>query len=306
MIFTGEKAAFGRHETFPPRYGWLTKGIQALIGGGPVFEAEDATVKLGVGKNMVSAIRYWLQATRLIEKREDGWELTDAGIYVFDDQGYDRYLEDEGTIWLLHWLIATNPDLATAFWWFFNRFQKPEFTASEVVNALQDFARAELKTRHAAGTLKGDVAVLTRMYVRSAPSSKVAAEDALDSPLSLLGLVTNHSAARTFESRPTARSSLPPAIVGYAVVELLGAMQTRQLPIEELMYGRVAYPALGSVFRLSETDLIRKLEQLVDILPDIFSLRETAGVHQLYLLEDVLPRELLAVYYADATQEAAA
>jgi len=43
-----------------------------VIGGDPIFEAEDATVKLGVGKNMVTSIRYWLQAARLIVKAEDG------------------------------------------------------------------------------------------------------------------------------------------------------------------------------------------------------------------------------------------
>ena len=68
MKFNGEKAAFGRHETFALRFGWLTKGAQALMSGDPVFEAEDATVRLGVGKNMVSSIRYWLQAARIIER----------------------------------------------------------------------------------------------------------------------------------------------------------------------------------------------------------------------------------------------
>jgi hypothetical protein len=70
MRFDFERTAFGRHETFALRFGWLTKGAQALIGGEPVFEAEDATVRLGVGKNMVSSIRYWLQAARLIERSE--------------------------------------------------------------------------------------------------------------------------------------------------------------------------------------------------------------------------------------------
>ena len=53
MKFTGSpnepfKGAFGRHETFALRYGWLTKGVQELnkgaaVRGTPVFEADDAT-----------------------------------------------------------------------------------------------------------------------------------------------------------------------------------------------------------------------------------------------------------------------
>jgi len=98
MRFTGEKAAFGRHETFALRYGWITKGMQALVGSYSVFDAEDATVQLGVGKNMVASIRYWLQAARLIERTREGWDFTEVGTYLFDDEGEDRYLEDEGTI----------------------------------------------------------------------------------------------------------------------------------------------------------------------------------------------------------------
>jgi hypothetical protein len=129
MKFTGEKTSFGRHETFALRYGWLTKGAQALMSGDPVFDAEDATVQLGVGKNMVASIRFWLQAARLINKSDGRWILTEIGAYLFDDDGRDPYLEDEATIWLIHWLIASNSEIATAWWWFFSRFHKPEFTA---------------------------------------------------------------------------------------------------------------------------------------------------------------------------------
>ena len=139
MKFTGEKAAFGRHETFALRFGWRTKGAQALMSGAPVFEAEDATVQLGVGKNMVTSIRYWLQAAQLIHKTPGGWDLTEVGNRIFGDTGCDPYLEDEATIWLSHWLIASNPELATGWWRFFNRFHKPEFTGAQVSPQSVDF-----------------------------------------------------------------------------------------------------------------------------------------------------------------------
>lgn len=306
MRFTGEKAAFGRHETFALRFGWLTKGAQALMSGEPVFEAENATVKLGVGKNMVSSIRYWLQAARIIVRHKDGWELTEAGAYIFDDDGCDPYLEDEATIWLIHWRIVSNPELATSWWWFFNRFHKSEFTSVEVATALQDFARTQVKGRHAPSTLKTDVAVLLRMYVRSAGANRVPAEEALDSPLSVLGLISGVPGSRTFESRPAQRDGLPVGILGFAIVELLHAAAEQQIPIEELMYGRSELPAIGAVFRLTESALLAKVERLVAAMPGLFALRETAGIHQLYLLREAAPTELLDYHYADAYQEAAA
>lgn len=306
MRFNPDKTAFGRHETFALRFGWLTKGTQALLGGDPVFEAEDATVQLGVGKNMVSSIRYWLQAAQVIVRRGDAWELTETGTNIFDDDGFDPYLEDEATIWLIHWLIASNPELATTWWWFFNRFHKPEFTTADLATALQDFARAEVKGRHAVSTLKTDAAVLLRMYVRSAEATGAPVEEALDSPLSILGLISDLPGAKTFESRPARRDGLPAPILGFAILELLDALGERQIPIADLMYGRSGYPAIGAVFRLTETVLLAKVEHLVRELPEQFALRETAGIHQLYVLGRPAPAEILAAHYLDTLEEAAA
>ena len=306
MRFTGERASFGRHETFALRFGWLTQGVQALSRGQPVFEAEDATVQLGVGENMVSSIRYWLQAAQVVVKSEDGWVLTDIGKYIFDDDGCDSYLEDEATIWLIHWLIASNAELAPSWWWFFNRFHKPEFTSAEVVVALTEFAKAEVKGRYANSTLKSDVAVLLRMYVRSQGNKRVPAEEALDSPLSILGLIDSGEGSRAFESRPAQRDGLPVGILGFAIADLLVSRKETQIPIEELMYGRAGMPAIGAVFRLTESALLAKIERLVAEIPDLFALRETAGIHQLYLLREVTPTELLDYHYENGYEEAAA
>ncbi|MCT7964099.1 DUF4007 family protein [Laspinema sp. D1] len=48
---------FARHETFHPRFGWLKKGFDKAKEDPGVFLAEDAPVRLGVGKNMVRSIR---------------------------------------------------------------------------------------------------------------------------------------------------------------------------------------------------------------------------------------------------------
>ena len=50
ISLTPERSAFGRHETFPLRFGWLTKGVGAWTENPNVFEEEEAIVKLGVGK----------------------------------------------------------------------------------------------------------------------------------------------------------------------------------------------------------------------------------------------------------------
>ena len=111
MKFDPKITKFAGHETFHLRYGWLTKGFRALTKDPKIFEKETATIELGVGKNMVNSIRYWLRACQIIEN--ESYNATKIGELIFNEKkGYDRYLEDEATIWLLHWLIATNPNIA--------------------------------------------------------------------------------------------------------------------------------------------------------------------------------------------------
>lgn len=304
--FTGDKAAFGRHETFPLRYSWLTKGFQALKEDPKVFESEDATVRLGVGKNMVNAIRYWLQAAKIIKRVEGGFEATPVGLAILDDGGYDPYLEDEATIWLVHWMLATNPELATAWYWFFNRFHKPEFTSQEVATALVDFTKNEVKARSSATTVKNDAAILLRMYVRSKGSTRTTIEEALDSPLSMLNLISGVPGSKTFQSRSSSREGLPLGIFAYALGEVFQELGVSEIPIEELMYGKPGYPALGAVFRMTESALLTKLERLVHEFPETFEIRETAGIHQMYLIGENEVSKYLENYYVAQSQEAAA
>jgi len=63
------KPIFARHETFHPRFGWLKKGFDRARDNSRLFLAEDAPVVLGVGKNMVRSIRYWVSSQKkLVEK----------------------------------------------------------------------------------------------------------------------------------------------------------------------------------------------------------------------------------------------
>ena len=55
------KYTFSGHDTFHCRSLWLKKGYDYLLLN-KKFSDDDAVVVLGVGKNMVTAIRYWMKA----------------------------------------------------------------------------------------------------------------------------------------------------------------------------------------------------------------------------------------------------
>jgi len=299
MKLDPKTVAFGRHETFALRYGWLTKGFDAVVEDSKVFISDESTVTLGVGKNMVSSIRYWSQAAGIIESDGDGGFVpTELGESIFGEKdGYDPYLEDEGTIWLIHWLLVSNPELATSWYWFFNHFHKREFTSEECATALKDFVKKYIYSKVAAGTLQHDAKLIMRMYARSKGNGRTPLEEALDSPLSILGLVSQSPGGRAYRSHSDERKNLPLGIFGYAVVECMKGLGIEQIPVEDLMYSKSDVAVPGAAFRLTENALIFMLERLAQELPVTFELRETAGIHQFYIIDDVESADLLEFHY---------
>ena len=302
MDFKLEKTAFGRHESFALRYGWLTKGIQAFETNPNIFSSPDSIVTLGVGKNMVNSIRHWLRATRLVEITPDKKKITPLGAAIFSKDGWDPYLEDEATIWLIHWLLATNPQHATAWYWFFNCFHKPEFTSKEVYSSFRNFAEEKITTKASPTTIKHDIAVLLRMYVQTKKRNQITVEEALDSPLSLLKLITYSPYTRAYQSKFVKKNDLPIGILGFAVTQLFRFNVQTEIPIEDLMYSKDGDIAPGLVFRLSEVALLTKLEQLIRDFPGIYEIRDTAGIHQMHMLQDIDPQYFLAKHYESQQQ----
>src|ERR1017187_670580 len=99
------------HETFPCRYTWLPKAVRGLNDDARLFADEErAMVDLGVGKNMVRSIRFWSLATAIasVAGKGEGHVLTDFGLALFGKRGYDPFLEDRRTLWLIHWNLSTN------------------------------------------------------------------------------------------------------------------------------------------------------------------------------------------------------
>lgn len=302
MKLNPKQVAFGRHETFPLRYSWLTKAYQEVSLDSQVFDSDDSTVKLGVGKNMVSAIRYWALATGIIDRTEGTqghYKTTPFGQFLFDEaQGRDPFLEDEATLWLLHWRLASNPSLATGIYWLFNRYHKPEFTSAEALDALEDFSKHNLSANYSKNTLKNDVAVILRMYTDAPLKKKASIDDVLDAPFIALKLISLLSDNKTHRLEVGFQNSLPLEVIGYVIASLFEATGSDSIALEDLMYGKTDFPAPGAIFNLSEAAFVAQLD-LLEKYNGGFTLRESAGINLLYRNkdEDVKPIQFLHDYF---------
>jgi hypothetical protein len=98
---------FARHETFHPRFGWLKKGFDKASEDNSVFSKESAAVVLGVGKNMVKAIKYWCIAFKVVDETRNYGKFihnpTEFAQKLLGEGGWDPFLENPSSLWLLHW-----------------------------------------------------------------------------------------------------------------------------------------------------------------------------------------------------------
>ncbi len=114
-----QKYTFSGHDSFQCRQLWLKKGYD-FAAAGRSFAEESAVLELGVGKNMVSAIRYWLRAFGITA---EGDVPTDFGNRLLGDTGWDPYLEDEASLWLLHYQLV-KLRVASSYHLIFNEFKR--------------------------------------------------------------------------------------------------------------------------------------------------------------------------------------
>ena len=262
--------SFSGHQTFPFRYTWLKKGVDAVAEDSTVFSSENASVTLGVGKNMVSSIRHWCSVARLIETNNGQRGIlvpTDFGKDFFDDkEGFDPYLDDPATLWLIHWQISTNINQATAWYWAFNILRENQFTPDSFKKELYAWTQQTASRQPISdNTLQRDVNCFIRTYCHSRHNTNAAVvEESFDCPLVELNLIAELPENNGYEFQRGEKKTLPIEIVAWTLISLWNNRfpQREALSFSELMYTE---SSPGRVFRLDEdtmTTYLEKLEQL--------------------------------------------
>lgn len=299
----GMRSAFARHETFHPRYGWLRKAYQAAEKR-VAFHDEDATTNLGVGKNMVRAIRYWGLAYKILaeEPSPANPRLNDVvrapfGNSLLADNGWDPYLEEPGSLWLLHWmLLRLNPECRAPAWWaIFNSPRSFEFTDAALIAELRRFCdeHPELFGDVADSSLVKDARCLLRMY-GSVTQGRDLPEDSIDSPFAELDLIRPlPGSRREFTVNRGAKRSLPDAIVAWACLDYLQLRGDRNRVIS--LNGLAHSPGSpGRAFALTESALSDALSRFTERHVGLLRLTDAAGVRQLISPDAQLTKEVKA------------
>lgn len=295
-------ASFSGHESFPFRNTWLTKGVANCAKSSTIFNEDEAMVTLGVGKNMVRSIRHWCLATRVLE--EDPETPNNRGRHLrpsilgrrlfLGDDAWDRYLEDTGTLWLLHWNLVTNPERATTWYYAFNALHQPEFTKRHLENALGTLARGIPNLRFSDETLRRDTDVFLRTYVGTG-NGRQASEESIDCPLAELNLLYEQAPYGIYSFVRGPKDTLPDAVFVYALWDYIRRLPKRSaIAFDDLAYGPLSP---GRAFKLDEPSLAERLDRLADLTAEAWQFNETAGYKQVMFSGEVGAIQILDDYY---------
>ena len=281
------KPSFGAHETFVFRHGWLKKGLDAAASNPRIFTRDEALVDLGVGKNMVRSIRFWSLATGVVEEgplvgRVRQLELTKFGRRLLADGGWDPYLEDPGSLWLVHWQLAANTDRALVWHITFGDYYETEFSKAQLAR----FVGQQLDKRGWATTpamVEREVDACLRTYAGALARAKgpAALEETLDCPLVELDLLRLNPAEMLYRFNVGPKVTLPAAVFGFALLHYLRGLDVTQrtVAVDDCLY---APASPGQVFKLDENSVVEYLEALEGLTDGAVRLQETAGLRQLF------------------------
>ncbi|HEX8198563.1 MAG TPA: DUF4007 family protein [Pyrinomonadaceae bacterium] len=293
---------FSGHETFPFRYGWLKKGVDAVAQNTEFFSSERAMIDLGVGKNMVTSIKHWCTASGLIKpKRLPNnsrlhYSPTPFGKALIGDGGFDPFLEDTASLWLLHWQLAFNRDQCTTWHWLFNSLRSVEFTKEIIFSGIQDWLEQIGKKATAEKLLKRDIDVCLRTYVHSKQSKGAITEETFDCPLTELGLIIEIEDGKTYQFQRGEQETLPNEIFLFALSEYWRKYNSAA---NSLSLGKIINDegSPGRIFKIDENSAVRRLEQIEEFSDGAFAYAESAGLKEIFRHKDLSDFVWLEHYY---------
>lgn len=286
MINKEKKYTFSGHESFPCKTLWLKKGYDFLVQGKD-FNAAEAVIGLGVGKNMVSSIRYWLRAFGVMDNNDVTW----LGQYLFNNKdGKDLYMEDLATLWLLHFNLVFLKE-ATLYNMFFCGVQRERthFEREQILTYVKlRMVEAGKMAQFNPNTVKKDVAVLLQNY--ALPRKPQSNED-FSSLLIDLDLIRQNSEGKGYYFNVDGKRKVTKEIFLYGLLKLKEQEGDNTIPFDTIQ------ERVGLVFCMQDFETIEMLKLLAGEYSEYFAYSDVAGIKQVQFTKDLDVKQVLDNYY---------
>lgn len=282
-----QRFVFSGHESFSCKSLWLKKGYDFVVNG-KNFNNPEAVVELGVGKNMVTSIRYWLKVFGICENDK----ATELGLFLFDSKnGKDCYVEDLATLWLLHFNLVFLQE-ATLYNLFFCGFQKErsifdrEQLATYVKVKLIEKGKLNLYNQN---TVKKDIGVLLSNYLL--PLNPSSNEDYFSLLIDLDLIRQSSENNKSYYFNIDGKRKVIEEVFLYALIKLREKLGDNSIPFE------VIYENIGVIFCLTDYETIELLKIIVNNYSEYISYSDVAGIRQVQFIGEIDGYQVLKNYY---------
>ncbi len=284
------RPTFSGHESFQCRHLWLKKGYD-FVNSGKSFSESDAVVFLGVGKNMVNSIRFWMRAFDLLDSDD---KLTPFAHSMFSAKGFDPYLEDDASLWLLHYNLVKK-GYATTYSLIFNEMRKErmEFSKDNFVRFVQLKSESEMPFTFNKNTISSDFDVFVKLYIGTETIKD--REDVVSGVFPELGMVktiTRDKLPTQYVIEDSERVGIPDDLILYILLSDDSIGSSVSLDMLERDYN-----SIGAIFAMNRTGIMSKIEGLCAKYPYLVY-RDDSGVRELQFKKKPKAETILKAYYA--------
>lgn len=262
-----DRLVFSGHETFHCKSLWLKKGYDFVNDNGKF--TDEACIDLGVGRNMVSSIRFWLKAFNVIDLENE--KNTKIANFIFNEKtGKDKYLEREITLWLLHYLLITQ-DHSSIYSIIFNQFRKlkPEFDKDNFVSYMLG-----IDSRINQNTLGKDFSVFLRTYYSKNVKDVEESFSGLLSDLNLVYEIKREQSSK-FNIQNTKTDDILDELILFVILE--NEEYGQSISFKSLFN---EHDSVGNIFAFTQEQLEKKLISISEKFPFILY-SNNAGVKEL-------------------------
>lgn len=286
--------SFGKNETFFLKYNWTYKALVALSQNKNFFNQANSYLDLGVGKNMLSSIKYWMSAYHILDDKKLNYKDDISEAIFHPSNGLDPYLEREETLWIMHWRLSSNINNATLYHWFFNKYKNTKFTKDELTGSLYSWLNDNTSKKVSPNTLDRDINLLLKTYSSKKDESD-STEEYLENPFSNLELIYKNS-DNSYSTAYKHRDSINYKMFTFFILILLKDFNKRDLftnketqiiPLLDLIDSS-EHSSIRNIFRLSENYLMNLIENMVQQYNKYFDISETAGQKNIIIKDNKL------------------
>ena len=280
------------HQSFYIRRGWIHKGIKKILDNPYIFNDKSIvlTDEFGIGSNMVTALKYWMNTLGLMEKIKSGneyrSELSQLGYLIWSK---DPYLEKIETWELLHYKLVINEEMATTWNWFFNHYNGIKFSKENLIKNLTVYINKIYQKEIAERSIKDDITCLINTYI---DREITIPDENIESPFTQLGLIKTigkQNGETIYQKR--AIKELNVYLAYYILKETF--KNTKSINLKDVINGE---NSIGRIYNLDSYKIMSTLENMKN--KGLINIIRTGGLDYINLNEEVDEFKLLEKIYS--------